>query len=200
MKTDIAQFIPFVHENFEFKKNLIQAARDQDKTALPGLLSATLIYVNTVDYLAYHILENLRMIVYLTTYNELGAIVFYEGKNERKDEPLGNVISELKNYSFPDKEGFLEDLNDFNELRKRYVHNFLKIAPKDVERADRELIEVINISERIISKYDKITQGIRDGWNSYLSRLSATSKTTIPITPTDNSSVEEPNKKEKQTK
>lgn len=183
MKTDISQFIPFYHENFEFKKNLIQAARDQDKSNISGMLSATLIYVNTVDYLAQHALENLRTIVYLTTYTELNATIFYSGNNERKDEPLGSTIEKLKNYDFPDKESFIQDLADFNELRNKYVHNFLKIEssdPAEIEKADKELWKVINISERIITKYDKIVQGIKDSWTSYLQRLNSRNQLTVP--------------------
>ncbi|MCL5113684.1 MAG: hypothetical protein M1372_00740 [Patescibacteria group bacterium] len=183
MKTDIAQFIPFYHENFEFKKSLIKAARDQDKSNISGMLSATLIYANTVDYLAFHILENLRTIVYLTTYTELNATIFYAGSNERKDEPLGNIVEKLKNYDFPDKKDMIQDLSDFNELRKKYVHNFLKIDSSnslELDKADKELLEIIKISERIITRYDKIVQGIRDSWSAYTDRLNRRLGLTAP--------------------
>lgn len=183
MQEDISQFIPFLHDNFEFKQNLIKLAREQDKGDIGGILTATLIYVNTVDYLASHVLENLRKIVYLTTYTEHNAKLFYSGKNERTDETLGYTIEKLKNYDFPDREGFIDDLCKFNQLRNKYVHNFLKLDasnPEEVNKGNNELAEVIKISERIITKYDRISQGIREDWANYVENLNKRQGLTIP--------------------
>lgn len=183
MQEDIAQFIPFIHEHFEFKQNLIKIAREQNRETIEGTLAATLLYVNTVDYLASHILENLRKIVYLTTYTEHNATVFYSGKNEREDETLGYTIEKLKNYAFPDKVDFIDDLGKFNKLRNKYIHNFLKMDAsndKELEKGNKELIEIIKISERIITKYDRISQGIRDSWFIYTGRVNERLGLTVP--------------------
>ncbi len=86
MNKDLNTYIPFVHDNFDFKKGVIELARKQPNT-FEGIHTATLIYVNSIDYISRHLLENLLHMTYLVTHYELSAIVFVK--------PLKNLIHDL---------------------------------------------------------------------------------------------------------
>lgn len=167
-------WIPFSHDNLEYKQRVLQIAREQKLNEVSGALTATLIYVNAVDYVASHLLENLRVITYLILHNETNGAFFY--KNEKLDNqglPLGKIISKLKKYSFPDKTTFIKDLEKFNDLRIKYVHNFLSFTKKDLEeKVDIELRDLYTTAEAIILRYDTIVRGMTDIWNVYVLRKS----------------------------
>lgn len=169
IKTDISAYWPFVHENFDYLKSAIELGRSIDNNGPEGRLASALLYVNAIDYVAGHILQNLKTIAYLTTLTEL-SIVFRKDL-DIDDKPLGWIICELKKYEFPDKEDFIIDLTSFNKLRKNIIHNLLKNKNNNLTDVDKDLNDLRVISERILSRYDTIVEGVRIVWSGYTDRI-----------------------------
>lgn len=188
MKVDLFSYKPFEHNNLPIKQNVLQLARTQSKTTIEGVLTSTLVYINTVDYIASHLLDNLDKITYLVTYNEMNSVVFMESDSRDKGQPLGKIIAYLRTYDFPGKQDFLEELTNFNKIRTKVVHNLLSLTPEELQKIDASLADLAAIAERIVQKYDTIVRGIINTWNSYISivitRLNAIkpspSSSTIP--------------------
>lgn len=164
---DIVNWVPFQHENLDYKQKILQIAKNRDNTKLEHILTATLIYVNAVDYIASHLLTNLRQITYYVLHTELNASIFYENK-KNTGLSLGKTVGKLKSYEFPDKDTFLEELERFKYLRDRYVHNFLLIPPEELEKKfGIELTELYSLGESLLTRYDSIVRGILTTWDAY---------------------------------
>ncbi len=83
MKKNISNYVPFEHENLDYKKKILEVARDQDNS-LQGVLTSTLIFINAIDYIASHLLENLKIINHLITHREMGGVVFVAHPKQKK--------------------------------------------------------------------------------------------------------------------
>jgi len=165
MYKEIESFTPFLHENFESKNQLIIFARTQDKTKVEGVLAATIIYVNLVDYIAQNLLDNLRKMISILGYKACGAVFFYDPSEERKNISLGELKRELCSYSFPDKDSFLNELVEFNKVRNRIMHDLMNVNLKsNASRFDQDLALISGKAESILTKYNTITQGITTIW------------------------------------
>ena len=177
MKKTIGSFIPFLHDNFQFKRNVIDLARKQPQT-FEGIHTATLIYVNAVDYIALHLLENLRYITYLVTNNELNDIIFFS--NVKKDGiPLGKVMYELEKYEFPDKNDFMSGLTEFGKIRNKLVHNLLSLTPDEINKISDDFEEIKKLSEALLNRYDIMVKGMSSIWINYVNKLGQSGN--IPI-------------------
>lgn len=192
MKKDIGSYVPFAHDNFEFKKNVIDLARKQPAT-FEGIHTATLIYVNAVDYIAQHLLENLMHMTYLITHSALNGTAFYNHIKPRKDA-LGKTMSELNKYDFPDKADFMSGLKDFSEIRNKLVHNLLSLNTEQINKISDDFSQIKLLSEALLNKYDTITNGINVAWVAYVTRLVTAGR--APISTTDE--VKENNQKGEQ--
>lgn len=192
MKKNIGTYIPFLHDNFEFKKNVIDLARKQTDT-FEGIHTATLIYVNAVDYIAQHLLENLISITYLITTNESNGVVFFN-EEKIKGLPLGKTIRELEKYEFPDKKDFMQGLKEFVEIRNRLVHNLLSLTTEQVSKINDDFTKIKELSEGLLNKYDSLTKGISNAWIAYMNKLVAAGN--APLS-TDSNQKHSQDKKEK---
>ena len=110
MYKNIYNYKPFEHENVDFKNNIINNARSQDKTKVEGVFTAVLIYTNLVDYLAKHLLVNLHKMISIYTFQRLGGVVYFDGSAKNTNLPIGELQRELKNFEFPTKKEFLDFL------------------------------------------------------------------------------------------
>lgn len=180
MKIDIFQYKPFEHNNLPIKQNVLQLARNQNKTTVEGVLTSSLVYINTVDYIASHLLDNLDKITYLVAYNEMNSVVFMNPDSRDKGQPLGRIIIYLKVYEFPGKQDFIEELTSFNRIRIKVVHNLLSLTPDELQKIDASLADLAGIAERIIQKYDTIVRGITNAWNSYVYTVSVRMSANTP--------------------
>lgn len=173
MDTSIFKYTPFQHDNLSYIKNVLDIARVQKYETLDGALTATLIYMNAVDYISSHLLENLIKIDSLLTNHHMNGIVF---RNDQKLShlPLKKVIDELNRYEFPMKTEFIEDLNKFKDMRNPIAHNLLSLRQEQITNgsADAMLFGIRDVAERLMDKYDTIVRGVWDEWYSYLYRIS----------------------------
>lgn len=168
----INTYQPFFNDNYALMKNMLEMARTQDLSSVQGQFTATLIYVNAIDSIATHIVNNLSKMVFLITQYETGSILFREFK-ESKGANLGNHIENLEKYEFPNKGDFIEELNSFNALRKKIVHNLLSRPSEELmSNIDRELQELRETAERIFSLSDLLAQGLTNTWVSYVMKIS----------------------------
>lgn len=181
MKKTLNTYIPFEHENFEYKKRIIDIAREQGAD-LQGVLTSTLIFVNAVDYIASHLLENLLIMSHLITHHALNATVFMSYPEYQKGLPLGEITKLLKRFEFPDKTEFISELSSFNDLRVKYIHRLLSSPPEDiVDKIDNELASLRTLGESLLGRYDTITKGMSDAWFSYLRRLAGSTEPALPV-------------------
>ncbi len=167
MYKDIHKYIPFEHDNIDFKNNIINTARNQDKTKVEGSFTAVLVYTNVVDYLAKHLLQNLSKMVSIYSFNKFGGTFFYDGSSKSYNLPLGNLIRELNYFDFPNKKDFLERLSDFNKLRIGVIHNLMQLEPNDpTNNLDASVLQIGNIAEDLLKKYTSIVNGLTIAWNN----------------------------------
>lgn len=162
MKISISDWQPFKHDNFEYKKRVIDVARQRDNAKPESVLMAVLIYVNAVDYVASHLLKNLKEMKYLILHNELNGTIFEDYEDGSKGLPLGAIKNILSKYEFPDKKDFIGELNEFNLLRTKYIHNFLNIPSDELEKVGLEIDQVYKLAESILNRYDGIARAIAD--------------------------------------
>jgi len=166
MTTDVYSFIPFTHENFDYVKRVVQLARDSRNKGAEGTLAASLIYMNAVDYIASHLLDNFNNIEYLITYQELKATIFKKEIRNR-GVPLGKLINELEQFEFPDKTAFITDLQTFNRYRINLAHNLMRLNPQQIEQIDPDISVFWETAERLFDRYDTIIQNITIIFESY---------------------------------
>jgi len=162
---DINDFIPFEHKDLELKNNTINFARQQNTNELTGILAATLIYANLVDYLAKSILENLRRMISIDSYKNFSAVFFYNSSKKRINLSLGELKKELSNFCFPDKESFLQKIEKFNDKRNQVMHNLIE-KNFNAEEFNKDLKEIANLAEEILIKYNTISTGISTTWQA----------------------------------
>ncbi len=173
--TSKSTYVPFRHDNFEYTKNIIELARKQrDSNTVEGSLAAALIYVNAVEYVSKHVLENLSEIVQMVS-NESTNGGIYLCSSGKADMPLGKLLPILENYEFPNKRLFIDDLKLFKPLREKLAHQLLRLTKEEVEKIDDELNELKEIAERILNHYDTTVKGITENWNNYCSRTDPSS-------------------------
>ena len=167
MYKNIHNYKPFEHENIDFKNNIINTARSQDKTKVEGIFTSVLIYANTVDYLAKHLLDNLNKMISIYTFKKLGGVVFYDGSLKTNNKPLGELQRELKCFEFPMKKDFLETIEEFKKLRNQVMHNLMQLDPADTtNKFDNDLKRIGEIAEDLLMKYNTIVAGLTTIWNA----------------------------------
>ena len=192
MKKNISSYVPFWHENFEFKKLVIDLARKQPPT-FEGIHVAALIYVNAVDYIAQHLLEHLMNMTYLATNHEFNCVMFFDVVKP-EHVSLGNTIRELNKYEFPDKKDFMEGLNEFVTIRNRLLHNLLTLSPEEVNKLNDDFQKIKDLGEGLLIKYDTITNGIKGAWVVYINKLSSVDKSAVNIAKEENKKTQEESK------
>lgn len=169
-KVDIASYMPFTHENFDLISRMLNVANQQDANKFEGILTKTLIYMNAVDYISSHLIENLSAINSLVLQEELNGTI-YQYYQEHRSKSLGKLIEQLNQYEFPNKKDFIEDLGSFVKLRNRYAHNLMKLKPKEIESADKDFSTLFEVAQRLMNTYDRIVKAIRNDWKDYLLNL-----------------------------
>lgn len=167
MYKNIQNYIPFQHENLDFKNSVINNARNQDKTKVEGIMTSVLIYTNLVDYLAKHLLDNLNQMVSISTFNKFGGIIFYDGSTKKTNISLGELQRELGCFEFPNKSDFIDSINEFKKLRNDVMHNLMRLDPTDTtKKFDSDLKRITEIAEDILAKYNAIVVGLTAIWTS----------------------------------
>lgn len=167
MYKNIHAYKPFEHVNQEFKNNIINTARNQDKTKIEGTFTAVLIYTNLVDYLSRNLLENLNQMLSIYTFKKFGGILYFDGSTKRNNLPLGELQKELNHFEFPNKKDFIECLEEFKKLRNQVMHNLMLVDPSDTsQKFDKDLVKISEIAEDILIKYNSVCNGLTVIWNN----------------------------------
>lgn len=122
-----ATFKPFEHDNLELKNELVELARNIiSDESLEKRLAAILIYWNIAEYLAENLLDNLNHIIRENSYKSFAWILFLESASWGNNRTLGQLIIEIKKFSFPDKDWIVNCLQKIVESRNKIFHNFAK--------------------------------------------------------------------------
>ncbi|EKD43245.1 MAG: hypothetical protein ACD_72C00396G0006 [uncultured bacterium] len=165
MQIDINNFQPFQHDKQESKNQLINFARTQDVSKVEGVFTATLIYTNLVDYLAKHLLENLRKMVCIDTYKRFGGVFYYDPNNQRINLSLGELCNNLDHFDFPDKKDLMENLRKFSKLRNQIMHNLMQLdLTNNAAQFEQDLKNVSALAEEVLLKYNIIVRGVTTVW------------------------------------
>ena len=169
MYKDLTTFVPFTHEDSDSKNKLINFARNQDTSKVEGVMAATLIYTNLVDYLAQHLLENLRKMIAISSYKQFKASFYFDPSESKNGQSLGNTIRELGCFGFADKDDFLKLLTSFNKVRIKVIHELMKLnLNANGSNFDTDLANIKRMAEDILAKYNIITSGIADAWQKII--------------------------------
>ncbi|GEM_PF-1700356 len=178
MKNIIEEHIPFEHKDLEYINNSLNLARNQRTSGkLEGMMSATLIYTNLVEYLADNLLVNLHHSIYLASYRDFQGTFFMKSQETIRKElpkPLGKLIYSLEQYEFPDSTGFLRLLEKFGEKRNKIFHRLLKIPKEELAGIDADFIALHNMAEEVLNKYNALTAGMATVWTNFVNRHRAT--------------------------
>src|SRR3990167_5854474 len=174
MKNVINEHTPFEHKDLEYINNSINLARNQRlSNSLEGMMSATLIYTNLVEYLTDNLLENLHHMMYISSYRDFQASFFLKSQDSIKNEPpkpLGKLIQSLQYYEFSDSTGFLKLLHEFGKKRNKIFHRLLKMSKEKIGGIDTDFIALHDMAEEVLNKYNAVTRGITTVWQGFVAR------------------------------
>lgn len=155
---------PFTHDNLELKQGFLKYARDlKGKQGFENGLAAAVIYASFAEYIAENLLENLRHLIFTSSFNQYAGIVYKTSQDKKqKRRTLGESIHELESYSFPDRDGIIGCLKKINKARNEIFH---ELASSDQKVAERLLTENVFITweetEELVNKIDMIYEGLR---------------------------------------
>ncbi len=167
MKNVLQEYTPFEHSNLNYINGLINYARQQKQTnTAEGIFSACVIYANLVEYLVKNLLSNLKQMVYLVSFFQFGGVMFMKNNFDRFNEStLGALKNELNNYEFPDKPDFQRNLDEFLRSRNSLFHRLMdKTTQEEVNKLDKDVIDIQNKAEELLQKYNVITNGLGTSW------------------------------------
>lgn len=168
MKNILQEYIPFEHDNVNYINGLIAFAREKGKSKeTENIIASSVIYANLVEYLASHLLKNMRHMMYLLSYFQMNGVLFVKSDEKKSgSKTLGQLKNELENYEFPDKQDFVKLLEKFNTARISLIHKIMDVKnEQEINKVDNDLSEIQAKAEEILQKYNVIIQGIQNAWS-----------------------------------
>ncbi len=162
------KFIPFTHDDLELKNQLVEYARQLAATDnAESQLACAVIYASFAEYIAKHVLETLRHIMYENTYNTFAGILFVDDRNQvnrkgkHKPMMMGDVIIRLEKYEFPDKSGIVAALKSITTSRNNLLHNFAISDQKGLERLDHDVAVIKDETEDLFRRVNTVYAGLQ---------------------------------------
>lgn len=155
---------PLSHEDLELKQWMLKFARNlADKDGFENGLAGAMIYSSFTEYLAENLLENLKYFIYRGTYDQYAGILFIdETRSGKNKKTLGQNITEIEKFNFPDKEGILRCLREIVEARNNMLHQF---ARTDIEGLKKIILQDVSTirteTEDLVQKIDTVYTGLR---------------------------------------
>lgn len=155
-------FLPFTHQDLEIKNELLQYARDlKAKQGFENQLASAFIYASFTEYLGDNLLENLRYFVHKGSYNQFAGILFIDETTVFEKLTLGQIIYNLRKFSFPDKTMVVELFEEICEARNNIFHNFANSDMSGLEKIITvDLITIQNKTEELLEKINVIYAGL----------------------------------------
>jgi len=160
-------FLPVEHNDVEKLNESLEKAVSLSSGSNQDKFVTVLILANHVEYLAKDILKDLRRMIRISAYNSYNGTIFWPTKEffntKNKDIEkfmFGEIIEELNQFNFPDKEDFLKCLSQFNKKRIPLIHKLLD--QNLVENL--QIQEILNIFNNIFSRYKVISTELRKKW------------------------------------
>ncbi|MBP9751478.1 MAG: hypothetical protein KBD19_01280 [Candidatus Moranbacteria bacterium] len=157
------KFQPFVHDNLDIKNELLQLARKaRESKSIENDLASVLIYSNIAEYLAEHLLDTLSHLVYKSSYNSFGGILFVESVSRSGKKTLNQTVEELEKFNFPDKDGIVHCFRKIADSRNRIFHNFAKSDINSIkDLLEKDLPVIQEECEEIINKVNTVYAGLQ---------------------------------------
>jgi hypothetical protein len=159
--------LPFVHRNFDTTVNLLNLARNlsqksKEKDAdVSNILASTMLFVSVVEYMAQYLLNSLRELVKNNTYLGFNGIMYIDETKKNEKFTLGQYVSELRKYSFPDSQEIIRLFEEISRLRNIVFHNLSKMDEKELVKIDECMGTIPDLAEELITKVDTVSEGFR---------------------------------------
>lgn len=156
------KFKPFEHDDLELKNALIDYARGiSSKTEVEAVLACAMIYASFAEYIAGHLLDNLRHLVYQTTYRDFAAIVYIDQRSNKETRTMNKVARLLRDFEFPDKRAIIELIEEIARSRNNLFHNFALIDEKKSEVFDGDVKTIRESTEELFTKVNTVYAGLQ---------------------------------------
>lgn len=159
--------LPFIHHNFDITLNLLTLARDltiksKDEDAdVSNVLASTIVYVSIVEYLAQYLLNSMRELVKNSTYQGFNGIMYINETNRNEKFTLGQYVTELKKYNFPDSQEIIKLFEEISKARNTVFHNLSKMDENEIRKIDQCMDLIPDLAEELINKIDTVSDGFR---------------------------------------
>lgn len=155
-------FVPFAHDDLELKNQLIDYARVLSvKKDAEAQLASAMIYASFTEYIAGHLLDNMRYLMYQTTYNQYAGILFVDERDDSEVRMMGKTIHLLQKFSFPDKTDILRLLSEVSKSRNNLFHNFARADLEGLEVLNEDIQTIKERSEEIFQKVNTVYAGLQ---------------------------------------
>lgn len=155
-------FVPFTHDELELKNALVQMARNlKNRDEFESKLASAMIYASVAEYLASHLLENLRYFSYKSMYVNYAGILFIDERSDQKPKTLGNIKSLLEKYQFPDRDEVVGTIQEISECRNDLFHNLARTSTNDFHRLEEEIKIIQDQTEIFIEKINVVYSGLQ---------------------------------------
>lgn len=152
---------PFLHDEIEVKKKFLELARDFASSGeMEKELASVMLYANLSEYLAFHLLESLKQVVFSGSRTFWNGVVYYDSRSSDQKLTIGQIAKELQKYGFPSKELIIPILDRIAVNRNKVMHNMLRLPSSRLLEIDDAVKELVGDSEELVSLIDDIYRGL----------------------------------------
>ncbi len=152
---------PFFHEELEVKQKFLEIARKFNQSdEIEQQLAATMLYANMAEYLAYHLLESLKQVVFSGSKAFWNGTVYFDDRESSEKLTIGQIANELKKYGFPSKDLIVPLLSAIAKNRNTIMHRMLRVPSDQMSQIDNAIAELAKDCEQLIDCIDDIYRGL----------------------------------------
>ncbi len=152
---------PFFHEEIEVKVKFLNLAREfRTSNEIEKELASAMLYANMAEYLAYHLIESLRQIIFTGSKTFWNGSVYLDSRNLAEKETIGQIAKQLKKFGFPSKEVIIPLLERIAKNRNKIMHNILRTPASELQAIDESIRQLADDCEELVSAIDDIYRGL----------------------------------------
>ncbi|MBI2098522.1 MAG: hypothetical protein HYT49_02570 [Candidatus Wildermuthbacteria bacterium] len=156
-----SDFEPIGHTDIDLLNESLKKAREYARgDTSEEKLTAILLLVNHVEYVASDILRNLHRMIKVGTYEKFNGVISWPISECMKKKTLGGMIADLQEFNFPDREEFIRCLSAFNKKRNKLMHRLLESPSLEVSALEA----IIQDFDNIFHRYRSIKQELLTKW------------------------------------